>query len=266
MQALSALAPMTSRCRQDPSQNIAILAGHDSRSLSSCAAAVITGNIGQLVTGQPVDTMFVYDTDEAQAGPESQTTPSTNPGHEFTSFYEFSSPPYGAEVDVPSVPFACASSTAALVVDDNLPISGEDVNDSIPDGTYDWIEILGAPTLAGPTGNPADGQEWTLAVFSDTAWIEDGSLIPDNFPDSYTPLMLGIEFDEYENEVGRFRLRRPARPARKQTSGIVPWHYCPAVRAVTAMRMGVASVFLLSNRIVITRRPGCGLTHLRIRR
>ena len=164
----------------------------------------VTGSyVGSLVTGQAVSATFVYDTDEAQAGPGSQTTPSTEPGHEFSSFYEFSSPPYGGTVNIPAIPATFNSDTAGLVVNDSMTISGADVNDYVVDGTYDWIEVLGSTTIDGPMGNPADGEEWTLALFSaDTNWITDGSLIPDTLPESYTPVMLGIEFDANENEIG----------------------------------------------------------------
>ena len=69
--------------------------------------------------------------------------------------------------------------------------------------TYDWIEILSSNTIDGPNGYPANGEEWTLALFSsDTSWITDGSLIPDDLPADYTPILVGQEFDENENVIG----------------------------------------------------------------
>ena len=145
---------------------------------------------------------FSYNTDEAEAGPGSQTTPSNVPGHEFTSFYEFSSPPYGGTITIPAISAMFTPNNAALVVNDDLPIIGADINNYVSDGTYDWIEILGSTTVDGPTGQPSDGEEWTLAFFADPSWFNDGSVIPDDLPGSYTPLMLGLEFDAAENEIG----------------------------------------------------------------
>lgn len=172
--------------------------------------ATVTGTVGDvegsytssLATGQVLTATFVYDTDEAQAGPGSQTTPSNEPGHEFSSFYEFSTPPFGSTLEISPPPQSFTSETAAVVVNDDLPILGDDLNGYLVDGTYDWIEILGATTIDGAGGNPADGEEWTLAFFGDAGWITDGSLIPDDLPATYTPVMLGIEFDVDENEVG----------------------------------------------------------------
>lgn len=150
-----------------------------------------------MTTGQMVSAIFVYDTNEALAGPDSQSTPSTEPGHEFSSFYSFESPPCGAQIEFGSS-LSFSSETAAVVVNDNLPILGDDVNGALADGTYDWIEVLGATTLEGPV----DGEEWTLALFADTGWILDGSMVPDDLPDSYTPVMLGIDIDVNGDEIG----------------------------------------------------------------
>ena len=89
-----------------------------------------------------------------------------------------------------------------MVVNDDLPITAAEINNYVPAGTYDWIEILGSTTSDGPTGEPANGEEWTLAFFADTNWINDGSQMPDDLPAVYTPVMLGIEYDANENEVG----------------------------------------------------------------
>ena len=50
--------------------------------------------------------------------------------------------------------------------------------------------------------SPADGEEWTVAVFGPTTWITDGSLIPDDLPATPTTLVVGFEFDASGNEVG----------------------------------------------------------------
>jgi hypothetical protein len=81
---------------------------------------------------------ITLDTDEAAAS-DSLTTPSVVPGHEFTSFYEFS---------------------------------------------------------------PANGEEWTLAIFGDSSWFADGSVIPDELPASFVSLLVGIDFDAAGKEVG----------------------------------------------------------------
>jgi hypothetical protein len=88
----------------------------------------------------------------------------------------------------------------------------DETNGAVSDGTYDWIEILGSTTVdicLLPGGecepdefSPADGDEWTLAVFSDPSWISDGSLIPDELPASFTTLVVGIEIDDAGEETG----------------------------------------------------------------
>jgi|AOAMet2_C27A4_35_1029305.scaffolds.fasta_scaffold01441_2 hypothetical protein len=155
-----------------------------------------------LAVGDNMSATFIYDTDETQAT-SANTVGSTEPGHEFTSFYEFSSPAYGGMVTHTLTGNAFTSSIAGLIVNDDLSNGGPDLNNLIPTGTYDWIEILGSTTKDGPLGNPADGEEWTLALFSsDTSWITDGTLIPDDLPSSYTTILVGKEFDESENEIG----------------------------------------------------------------
>ena len=181
--------------------------------LSSTYATFISIDIGgtissvtdsyapDLVTGQAVTASFSYNTDEAVAT-SADTTPSLDPGHEYTSFYDFESPPYGGTVNIPSIPATFTSNSAAVVVNDDLFIDSADVNGALASGTYDWIEILASTAVDGANGYPANGEEWTLAIFGPTNWITDGSLIPDDLPSSYTAILLGIEFDEFENEIG----------------------------------------------------------------
>ena len=94
------------------------------------------------------------------------------------------------------------------------PSTTGDTGDLLPAGTYDWIEILGS-TASGiclvPGGvcnpdeiSPADGEEWSLALFGDSTWITDGSLIPDDLPALHTALVVGFEFDASGNEIGSF--------------------------------------------------------------
>jgi hypothetical protein len=199
--------------------------------LSTSAAAAprtfyVTGTIVDVegtyapdfVAGQTFSGTFVHDTDEANAGPGSITTPSTVPGHEFTSFFEFVVAPYGVDLSFPAIPGTFSTSPigtsglVGVVVNDDLPLTADDTGGLLPAGTYDWIEILGS-TASGiclePGGecepdeiSPADGEEWTLAVFGPTTWISDGSLIPDGLPDTPTTLIVGFEFDASGNEVG----------------------------------------------------------------
>jgi hypothetical protein len=94
----------------------------------------------------------------------------------------------------------------------NAEILGIVVNNNLPDGTYDWIELLGSTTVdvcllpggvcTPDESSPADGEEWTLAIFGDSNWFTDGSVIPGKLPASFISLIIGIEFDELGNEVG----------------------------------------------------------------
>ncbi len=100
------------------------------------------------------------------------------------------------------------------MVNDGLAITADETGGMIPDGTYDWIEILGATTsdycsLPGGdcSGDPnsilvADGEEWTLAIFAtDDSWFSGGG-IPQSLPESYTAFLVGFEFDAVGNETG----------------------------------------------------------------
>jgi hypothetical protein len=149
-----------------------------------------------------INAVFAYDTDELYAS-SSDTNGSTDPGHEYSSFYEFSSPPYGGSVTHVASSGTFTGDVAAVVVNNNLSNGGDDLDNIIAANTYDWIEILSSNTVDGVNGYPSDGEEWTLAFFSsDTSWITDGSLIPDNLPANYTPILVGQEFDVDENVIG----------------------------------------------------------------
>jgi hypothetical protein len=169
--------------------------------------------VGNFVIGQTLSGSFIYDTDEANAGPGSITTPSTVSGHEFSSFYEFPDAPNSVSLSTPASPgFFTNTVAVAVVVNDNLPLTSGETGGVLSDGVYDWIEILGSSTVGIcllPGGgcapnefSPADGQEWTLAIFGDTDWFSDGSLVPDNLPATYSTLLVGFEFDAAGNEVG----------------------------------------------------------------
>lgn len=185
-----------------------------SATYSSASAAPITIDItatiqdvsgsylGSLAVGQSLDGVHVYDTDEANASTVN-TVPGTVPGHEFTSFYEFSGTPYAVSISGSSFSFS-GIPPVGVIVNNNLALVADDTNGLIPDGVYDWIEILGstASDVSGPN-TPGNGQEWTLAIFADDAnWFSDGSVIPDFFPASYTALLVGFDFDSSGNEIG----------------------------------------------------------------
>ena len=158
--------------------------------------------LSSLSNGQSLNATFSYDTDEANAS-SVNTTPSTVEGHEFTSFYEFSGSPYDASVGGPGFSFN-NEAPIGVVVNNDLAISADETGGVIPDGTYDWIEILGstASDINGPN-TPGNGQDWTLAIFADNEnWFADGSLIPDDLPSSYTTLLVGIDFDANGDEIG----------------------------------------------------------------
>ena len=169
--------------------------------ISGTISSVSGSYAPDLFTGQAVTASFSYNTNEL-AATSADTTPSLDPGHEYTSFYDFESPPYGGTVNIPSISATFTSNSAAVVVNDDLFIDGADLDGALASGTYDWIEILASTTVDGTTGYPADGEEWTLAIFGPTDWITDGSLIPDDLPSSYTAILLGIEFDDFEEEIG----------------------------------------------------------------
>lgn len=182
----------------------------------SATATVVTSTgsyAGDLVTGTVLQADIALSTDEADAF-NAITTPSAVPGHEFTSFYEF------ATVDgfswagdlVPPSGGGFAADVMAIVVNNDLPLTSADTGGLLPDGTYDWIELLGSTTVSiclVPGGvcapdefTPADGEEWTLAFFGDSSWFTDGSVIPDALPGSVTALLVGIELDALGEEVG----------------------------------------------------------------
>lgn len=155
-----------------------------------------------LSTGQSLNGTFIYDTDEANAS-SANTTPSTEPGHQFTSFYEFSGVSYDASVSGTGFSFN-NEAPIGVVVNDNLLLTADDTGGILPAGTYDWIEILGstASDINGPN-TPGNGQEWTLAFFADDAnWFSDGSVIPDSLPLNYTALLVGIDLDANGDEIG----------------------------------------------------------------
>ncbi|WP_432800216.1 PEP-CTERM sorting domain-containing protein [Poriferisphaera sp. WC338] len=176
---------------------------------------LVSGNyVGDVMVGHAINGTFIFDTDEANAAPSSQTTPSNVPGHEFSSFYDFVGAPYGVSLSIPALGGSFNNTgPVGVVVNDDLELTAAETNGMVSDGTYDWIEILGSTTVSictHPSGTcnqnelvPADGEEWTLAIVtSDTNWITDGSLIPDALPSSYTLFIVGNEFDENGNEVG----------------------------------------------------------------
>jgi hypothetical protein len=225
-------------------------------------SAVEGSYAGDFLVGQSFTGSFTYDTDENNAGPGSITSPSTVPGHEFSSFYDFLGAAYEVFLSFPAVPGTFDGETVSVVVNDDLPLSADDLNDALPDGTYDWIEILGS-TAEGiclePGGvcapdeySPADGEEWTLAIFSDTSWIDDGSLVPDDFPPTYSALIVGIEVDPLGVETG---LVFADVVVTQQTAPVLPGIGGPGSVALMGLLMvvGVASQRVLANRLTPAR-------------
>lgn len=181
----------------------------------SATATVVTSTgsyAGDLVPGTVLQADIALSTGESDAD-SAITIPSVVPGHEFTSFYEFVTadgfswagdlvPPSGDGFD---------ADIMGIVVNNDLPLTSADTGGLLPDGTYDWIELLGSTTVdacfvaggcAPDEFSPVDGEEWTLAFFGDTSWFTDGSVIPDALPADVTALLVGIELDELGEEVG----------------------------------------------------------------
>ncbi len=168
---------------------------------------------GDLLPGYTIDGTFVFDDDTSGAGPGSDPTPSNEPGHEYSSYWEFPGAPYEVSLTVPQVGGGFANGApVGIVINNDLDITSEETGGMIADGTYDWIELLGSTTVdhcpAGPGAcspdelRPADGEEWTLAIFSDTAWLGLDNQIPGALPASYTAFLIGLDFDAAGNEVG----------------------------------------------------------------
>ena len=135
------------------------------------------------------------------------------PGHECASFYEFVTPIYSWAGDqIPATGDGFNADILGIVVNNNLPLSSADTGGILPDGTYDWTELLGSKAIdvyLVPGGvcapdeiSPADREEWTLAIFGDSDWFTDGSVIPEELAASFISLIVGIEVDEISNEIG----------------------------------------------------------------
>lgn len=160
----------------------------------------VTGTFS-LSNGQSLSGTFIFDTDEGNAS-SANTDGSDVPGHEFTAFYDFPSPPYDATVTGTGFTFN-NEAPIGVVVNNDLDLVADDTGGIIPPGSYDWIEILGstASDINGPN-TPGNGQEWTLAIFADdNTWFSDGN-IPDTLPSSYTALLVGLDLDGNGDEIG----------------------------------------------------------------
>jgi hypothetical protein len=91
------------------------------------------------------------------------------------------------ELTVPAIPATFTMSpigingTVSVVVNDNLALTSEETGGAVPDGTYDWIEVLGSTAIGIcllPGGicepdeySPADGEERSVALIGDSRWI-----------------------------------------------------------------------------------------------
>lgn len=167
--------------------------------------------LDDFAVGTPFESTYTYDTNEANAS-SAITTPSVVPGHEFSSFYEFSGAPYGISLEFPTIPDGLDLSVVGVVVNNNLTLTAAETNGAVADGVYDWIELLGSTTTDAcllPGGicapdefSPVDGVEFTVALIGDPSWFSDGSLIPDAIPPSFTSVFVGIEYDALGIETG----------------------------------------------------------------
>ena len=160
--------------------------------------------------GDNVNGSFVYDTDEASAS-ASDATPGTVTGHEYTSRYTFTGGVYGADFIIPTLGDGYTDmGEIEVLVNNDLFLTSEETGGILPDGTYDWIEILASTAVdVCPAGQtcpsdpfmPGSGEEWTLAIFGPSDWFTDGSVIPDTLPGSYQTLLVGFTFDSNGDEV-----------------------------------------------------------------
>lgn len=167
---------------------------------------------GGLFVGDTITGSFLVDNDKDNASPGSDPGPGTNPGHEYTSFWEFSGPSYGVDLLNVQRNARFTSDIEAIVVNDGLNLPSNDVGGQIPTGTYDWIEVLGSTTsdycptnidcVAEPNQVvPANGEEWTLMIVSTDSWFSGGD-IPQKLPIDYTAFLLGFGYDQVGTRVG----------------------------------------------------------------
>ena len=164
---------------------------------------------GDFLVGYNVNGSYVYDTDENNAS-VADTTPSTIPGHEYTSRYTFDGASYGADFFIPALSDGFTQlGKVEVLVNNDLFLTSAETGGFLADGTYDWIEILASTTVdVCPSGStcppytPGDGEEWTLAIFGASDWFTDGSVIPDTLPVDYQALLVGLNFNTNGDEVG----------------------------------------------------------------
>lgn len=181
-------------------------------SVSATVSSVEGNYSGDVAIGHTLTGTFIVDDNFLNAGPGSDPNPSNVPGHEYTAFWEFPGAPYTASVF--NVDLASGFTTVApphLVMNDGLAITAEQTGGMVADGTYDWIELNASSTMdycpepGGCTEDeyiPASGEEWVLAIFSDTSWFSGGTDIPSSLPASYTAFIIGIEVNEIGEEIG----------------------------------------------------------------
>ncbi|NNF16439.1 MAG: hypothetical protein HKN70_06805 [Gammaproteobacteria bacterium] len=164
--------------------------------------------VGDVAPGQTITGAFTVDNHTANAGAGSDPDPSYEPGHEYSSFWEFPGAAYSVSLFNNDLGSGFANSAPpAIVVNNNLNITTEQTGGLIADGVYDWIEILGSTTsdycpAAGGACMPANGEEWSLAIFANIDWISGDAIIPAGLPAAYTAFLIGLEFDELGNETG----------------------------------------------------------------
>ncbi len=160
---------------------------------------------GGIPLGLTITGTFIIDLDTANAGPASDPNPSYEVGHEYSSFWEFPGAPYGGDLYAPELGAGFSNEApVSVVINDNLAIDAEQTGGLVATGTYDWIELLASNTIdfCNPVCLPASGEEWSLAIFADTSWMNAGDQIPGQVPGAYTAFLIGLEFDDQGNEIG----------------------------------------------------------------
>lgn len=165
---------------------------------------VLGSYVNDMSVGEEIVATFVYDTNILNADYQ-DLEGSDEPGHQYSSMFEFNDAPYGVEL---SNGFENESPIAVLVNND-IWLTPEETNGTIAvAGYYDWLEILGSTTLSyTPPGSeyetPANGEEWTFALFAkDSNWFDNGKIIPETLPNALSAVLIGYHYDDEGNEVG----------------------------------------------------------------
>ncbi len=99
--------------------------------VSTTVNAVDGAYVGGLLVGDTITGSFLVDNDKDNASPGSDPGPGTIPGHEYTSFWEFSGPSYGVDLLNVQRNARFTSDIEAIVVNDGLNLPSGDVGGQI---------------------------------------------------------------------------------------------------------------------------------------